>query len=180
MPSLNSHPDHPRSPALAIEAQATRGPGGVLHLTYVLSGAAGSVALPPPSAPGRADELWRHTCFEAFVRAEGADGYHEFNLSPSTQWAAYAFDGYRSSMRPADVAAPQIEVRRGTDRFELLARFDLNGSGLDDLDWRIGLSAVVKAADKSASYWALAHPAGKPDFHHADCFTLELPAIGRS
>ena len=29
------------------------------------------------------------------------------------------------------------------------------------------------------SYWALAHPPGKPDFHHPDCFALELPAARR-
>jgi hypothetical protein len=25
----------------------------------------------------------------------------------------------------------------------------------------------------------LAHPPGKPDFHHSDCFALELPATVR-
>jgi hypothetical protein len=42
--------------------------------------------------------------------------------------------------------------------------------------WRIGLSAVIEEADGTISYWALAHPPGEPDFHHADCFALELPA----
>lgn len=40
---------------------------------------------------------------------------------------------------------------------------------------QIGLSAVIEEMDGTKSYWALAHPAGKPDFHHPDCFTLELP-----
>ena len=30
------------------------------------------------------------------------------------------------------------------------------------------------AACGGISYWALAHPPGKPDFHHADGFALEL------
>ena len=35
--------------------------------------------------------------------------------------------------------------------------------------------AVIEAVDGSVSYWALAHPAGKPDFHHPDGFALQLP-----
>jgi hypothetical protein len=38
----------------------------------------------------------------------------------------------------------------------------------------IGLSAVVEATDGSLSYWALAHAPGRPDFHHAHSFGLEL------
>jgi hypothetical protein len=38
----------------------------------------------------------------------------------------------------------------------------------------LGLSAVLEATNGDKSYWALAHPPGKPDFHHADCFALEL------
>jgi hypothetical protein len=39
-----------------------------------------------------------------------------------------------------------------------------------------GLSAIIEEADGTRSYWALAHPPGEPDFHHPDCFALELPA----
>lgn len=40
--------------------------------------------------------------------------------------------------------------------------------------WRLGLSAVIKDRLGGVSYWALAHPGGKPDFHHADSFILTL------
>ena len=43
----------------------------------------------------------------------------------------------------------------------------------------LGLSAVIEGADGSLSYWALVHPPGKPDFHNADCFALELPPMGK-
>jgi hypothetical protein len=43
-------------------------------------------------------------------------------------------------------------------------------------DWLMGLSAIIEESDGTKSFWALAHPPGKPDFHHPDCFTLELPA----
>jgi hypothetical protein len=40
---------------------------------------------------------------------------------------------------------------------------------------RLGLSAVIETVDGFFSYWALAHPSDKPDFHHPDSFILELP-----
>jgi len=41
-----------------------------------------------------------------------------------------------------------------------------------------GLSAVIEDISGGTSYWALAHPPGKPDFHHADGFALEFsPAV---
>jgi hypothetical protein len=42
------------------------------------------------------------------------------------------------------------------------------------------LSAVIEAKDGSKSYWALAHPPSKPDFHNADCFTARLAAPERA
>jgi hypothetical protein len=33
---------------------------------------------------------------------------------------------------------------------------------------------VIEEAGGGISYWALAHPPGRPDFHHADGFALEL------
>jgi hypothetical protein len=128
--------------------------------------------LPPVVAAARADELWRHTCFEAFVRTSADPGYYEFNFSPSTQWAAYQFSGYRSGMRVAtEIAAPRIEARSSaaTYTLQVALEFDELSSPL-----LLGLSAVLEETNGRKSYWALAHPPGKPDFHHADCFALEL------
>jgi hypothetical protein len=33
---------------------------------------------------------------------------------------------------------------------------------------------VIEETNGAKSYWALKHPPGKPDFHHADGFVLEL------
>jgi hypothetical protein len=40
--------------------------------------------------------------------------------------------------------------------------------------WRLGLSAVIEETSGHKSYWALAHPPGRPDFHHSDCFVYEF------
>jgi hypothetical protein len=174
--TLRPHVDYP-CPAIAIEAEAERS-GDRLSLAYRLSGDVAAVRWPPPAPPGRADELWRRTCFEAFTAAAVSDAYCEINLSPSGQWATYRFNGYRSGMErtPAEVApfAPRLE---GKTELLLATEVDLaQVDGLAGEPWRLGLTAVIQAADGRLSYWSLAHPRGKPDFHHRDCLALELAA----
>ena len=129
------------------------------------------------TAPARSDELWQQTCFEAFVGTAAGAAYYEFNFAPSTQWAAYRFSGYRSGMRVAtEISAPMIEVQSAPDRYTLQAALSLDAlSGLPrDVAWRLGLAAITEDTRGGKSYWALAHPPGKPDFHHFDGFAHEL------
>jgi hypothetical protein len=170
--TLRLHPDSHCAAATRIEADVARPRPGNLILSYVVSGKISDLRWPPVVAPTRADELWRHTCFEAFIRASTGSAYYEFNFSPSTQWAAYQFSGYRSGMRIAtEIAAPRIEVRSTAESCTLQAALEFDGLSRP---WRIGLSAVLEETNGRKSYWALAHPPGKADFHHADCFALEL------
>lgn len=179
---LEPHPDSPASPVSSIAVTAERDAPGLLRLAYRAEGDMAAVTLPPPGPAERTDELWRSTCFELFLRPAGGEAYWEFNFAPSTCWAAYAFDGYRAGMRAADgILPPVVEVAGDRGVFALAVTLDLTGlAGLAlDGPWRLGLSAVV-AAREGVSYWALAHPPGRPDFHHADCFALEIPATGRT
>jgi hypothetical protein len=135
--------------------------------------------MPTVTTPSRTDELWRHTCFEAFVRASPDAGYYEFNFAPSTQWAAYRFSDYRSGMRVAnEMRAPRFAVDSSGESYGLRVSAELDRlPGLPgDAAWRLGLSAVIEETSGRTSYWALAHPPGKADFHHWDCFAQELPA----
>lgn len=167
---LTPHPDSSASPVSAIDV-SVRDLGEALLLSFEARGEIGRIALPPP-AEGRADELWRSTCFEAFLADAVGDGYVEINLSPSSQWAAYCFTGYREGMRPLELPEPEVRVAIAADRLSVAAPLALAGAGR-----RIALSAVVEATDGSKSYWALAHPPGAPDFHHPSAFTLSLPEI---
>ncbi len=139
-----------------------------IWLRYAVFGDVGRVLWPEASEPERADELWRHTCFEVF--APTAEGYREFNLSPSGAWASYSFDGYRSGMAPAHERAQVLglETAEGWVTLEALVEAPAGAA-------RMGLSAVIEDADGAISYWAFAHPPGKPDFHHPDSFALTLP-----
>ena len=154
---------------------------GQLRLRYVVSGGIENVRIPTPMIPSRADELWKHTCFEVFVMG-ASDAYCELNFAPSAQWAAYTFGGYRTGMRIAEeVSAVAIATESNSRRLEVRASLALERLEMlpSDADWRLGLSAVIEETNGQKSYWALAHPPGKPDFHHSDCFVLTLPSASR-
>lgn len=142
--------------------------GGSLWVRYVVDGDVDAIKWPSDVVPGRMDKLWATTCFEAFVKTP--NGYHEFNLSPSGQWASYRFDGYRQGMANAPEAVVFADLACAADRVALEGTVQLPPDAS-----RLGLSAIVEAKDGTISYWALAHPSDKPDFHHPDSFTLELP-----
>jgi hypothetical protein len=170
--TLRLHPDSLCAAATKIELEIARPRSNSLILSYVVSGKIGDLLMPPVAAAARADELWQHTCFEAFVRPSAGPGYYEFNFSPSTQWAAYQFSGYRSGMRVAtEIGAPRIEVRSSGESYTLQAALEVDGLSSS---LHLGLSVVLEETNGRKSYWALAHPPGKPNFHHADCFALEL------
>jgi hypothetical protein len=180
--ALKLHPDSHCTAAARIDVEVARPRPGHLVLRYIVTGAMGDLRLPPPAAPARVDGLWRHTCFEAFVGATPGAAYYEFNFAPSTQWAAYRFAGYRRGMSVADeVSAPGIEVQATAEGCAVQASLALDRlSGLPGgAPWRLGLSAVIEDGGGRISYWALAHPPGKADFHHPDGFAHDLWAVER-
>lgn len=155
-----------------ITACAERVAADALRLHYVLEADLPRVRVPEAvEGGGRADLLWAHTCFEAFVAAADRPGYLELNFSPSGQWAAYRFDAYRAGMAPADLLdTPRITIHRDEHQLELQASVRIPSAG----GWRLALSAVVEEGTGRLSYWALRHTPGRPDFHHPDSFSLAL------
>jgi hypothetical protein len=177
--ALRRHPDSRCVAATRVEVNVARPGAGSLLLSYVVHGNIGDLRLPPMTARARGDELWQQTCFETFVGTSAGAAYYEFNFAPSTEWAAYRFSSYRSGMRVAtEIDTPTIEVQSAPGRYALQASLRLDGlSGLPrDVGWRLGLAAITEDMRGGKSYWALAHPPGKADFHHFDCFAHELAA----
>ena len=175
--ALRLHPDSLCFAATHIEVDVARPHAGSLVLSYFVTGKIGDLRIPPVTSATRTEGLWQNTCFEAFIRASADAAYYEFNFAPSTQWAAYRFSSYRSGMRAAtDIGAPQIEVQTNPELFTLQASLELDRlSRLPrDATWRLGLSALIEETNGHKSYWALAHPPGKADFHHSDCFAVEF------
>lgn len=173
--TLEPHPTTPCAALARCTVALTRTHDGDLRLRYALLGPVDRLRVPPPRVPAAADGLWAHTCCEAFVGSPGSAAYREFNFSPSGQWAIYDFSAYRRrAATPAGLPAPRIALRRTADA--LVLDVLVAAAALPDgRPLSLGLSAVVESADGALSYWALRHPAERPDFHHRDAFTLTLP-----
>lgn len=143
-----------------------------MKVSFTLRGDLERLRLPGRRRRRRRDGLWRHTCFEVFCARKGSRAYREYNVSPSGEWATYAFSAYRVRAR-AEVPRPQVRLQRGNGFLRLELRLQETGR------LRIGLSAVIEEQGGAlsgafSSYWALRHPAGRPDFHRRRAFALEL------
>lgn len=158
MPSLVCHPDAPSGAIQSIDAELERLPGGAIA-TFRVTGEISKLVIPPPAEPQQTDELWRTTCFELFLASEGAR-YREFNFSPSGQWAAYEFDGYRAGMRnaPADIETELYQTKNDL-YFSAKIHAEFPNPVL------VGLTVVIEESDGAVSYWSTAFAPGKPDFH---------------
>jgi hypothetical protein len=151
--------------------------GDWLRLRWRVEGAQ-ALVVPPFAGKGRADGLWQTTCFELFLQVPGESGYTELNLSPSERWNAYDFASYREGMSErAFPREPACTMRKG----EALAIFDaaVPASALPTVPWRLNMTAVIEEEGGVKSYWALAHPDAKLDFHDPACFVGELAAANR-
>jgi len=158
-------------------AEVARGEQDCLQLKFRLSGDIAALVLPTPAEPMRADGLWRHTCFEAFIAAADSPQYWEYNFSPSGAWAAYHFTDYRAGMQPvAQAVTPVITREAGAGEFTLAVALDLGWllRTQAGIRLRLGLTAVIEDRAQGLSYWALKHGAEKPDFHRADSFLVAL------
>ncbi len=146
--------------------------GRHLHIDYRVT-QAGDLTIPARSAaPSRRDNLWQGTCAELFVGAADQH-YREFNFSPSGDWAAYDFHDYRE--RAADlpvVLAPAIEVACVDDQLTIAVRIACDDLPAPPAACRLGITLVLADGAGRLSYWALAHPAEKPDFHDRRGFIL--------
>ena len=157
---LICHPETRSDAVRGIQARVARTADGILVVRYLLEGDLGRLCVPRARTPRITERLWQHTCCEVFVARKGSPGYHEFNLGPSGEWAAYAFVRYRDGgLLAAQVRLGQLSL------MHLDARLSL------------GLSVVVEDDSGTLSYWALRHPSARPDFHHPDAFALELDEV---
>lgn len=172
---LNPHLNSPCDAIESLAAQVDRSAPDKLILRFRVDGDIDRLLIPASAASNRRDGLWKHTCFELFLKAGSGAAYYEFNFAPSGEWAAYRFDGYRSGMTNTQMQdAPAISSRRSADRFELDVDLSLP-PGVTTGD-ALALCAVIEDRTQRISYWAVAHAPLKPDFHHDNGFVLHLPA----
>ena len=148
----------------------------ILTLRYELRGDLAELALPSPAVrPARRDGLWHETCFEFFLAPHNFPQYWEFNLSPAGHWNVYGFRSYRQGMHqePAIAALPFTIIKEPAALF-LTLEVEVSSLIQPDQSLNIAIAAVIKAQDGALTYWALAHPGPRPDFHRRDAFIITL------
>jgi hypothetical protein len=177
---LTAHPSTPCDAIGDFQARVQVRETDLLVLDYSLQGELSHLRIPSRRPAQRADELWRHTCFEAFLVTDESPGYYELNFSPSGEWAAYRFSAYRTGMAPADgVGVPTTRVVHDATSLHLEAAIAVAAiretlQPQSTVPLRVALAAVIEDCNGRVSYWAQRHAPGKADFHHPAGFVLEI------
>jgi hypothetical protein len=174
---LVPHPEKGPKAVESVEVEVVRATNTIL-LMYRVEPA--DMLLLPAHGRERRDNLWRQTCFELFVRPE-SHSYVEYNFAPLSAWNAYSFVDWRMGRRAYQPEAEPSIVDSRTDsrRDSFPGSYELDVVISTDIlslaPARVSLAAVIEEEGGVISYWALAHPPGEPNFHHADCFVARLP-----
>jgi len=176
--SLKPFPSAGLMPDLEITGSIERH-SNALSISYELSGHMEELKLPASAdACVRKNGLWEETCFEFFLGVKDYERYWEFNLSPSGHWNVYRFKSYRLGMReePAFTSLP-FSVQLNSNSLLLYLGLELDNiippqQAQEVL--QVAVSAVVKTIYGKTTYWALAHPGPRADFHRRDGFIIEL------
>lgn len=153
-----------------IEVELQSMTASMWQLNYIVTGQIRHLRIPSQQGSMMQDNLWQHLCFEAFLHTEGLQ-YYEYNFSPSTQWAGYAFSDYRQAQDWQNPPAPIIQVEQSARILQVAVQVSIPNEIV-----RLGLSAVIEDNAGNKTYWALQHPHSQPDFHHKDGHSYEIRA----
>lgn len=148
---------------------------------FELFGNLSEIILPSfESKKKRQDELWKSTCFEAFVElSEG--GYLEFNFSPSGNWNCYHFTNYRENMRQfSEVELLEFKASclpTAPDHYSCRISVQIE---LPLVITKMGMTSVIKNHNGEINYWALKHSGEKADFHRSQDWLFSFDATSDS
>lgn len=173
MQQLRLHPECADGPITSVEAEIEATERGC-KARFRLNGDITRIKVPVHAAGERTDFLWKTTCFEIFWQPQGGTYYREFNLSPSSRWAAYDFDDFRLNSRDAPVDA--IAIACSHDQTSL--RLETEIASELPLPAKVALNAIVEDQHGNIQFWALDFPDGKAEFHSEVCRVIELNGAG--
>ncbi len=169
-------PTEKSTPKIEIQVAVARN-HTLLSLVYRCTGDLHTVLFPTiPQFPLRQDNLWKHTCFEAFIRCDNVPFYWELNCSPNGNWNLYYFNDYRR-MNSIEEKIPHIETQfeyKMEQEFIATITLDLAPILSAEKVLTLNLATIIENMNGEMGYFALAHPIHKPDFHLPECFTLQI------
>lgn len=152
----------------SVEADIILLPNQIVELKFNFP--AGTTQAQPSSQPQRRNELWKSTCFEAFIQPKGAKTYWEINLSPEGHWNVYSFDDYRTPSPPKEASKWKL-VEFQLKNSSLLGRFRADFGTAKK--FQAGLCCIIDMPKGEKTYWAIQHSKDKPDYHNNKNFILE-------
>lgn len=124
---------------------------------------------PTPKSNERAYELWKHTCFELFLKEPKSQDYIELNFSPSGQWDCYIFDSYRSPQPPKRYSECQVKfLKQELGIIEVEVKLEEMPTLL------IGNATAVITDSTQTNYFAYQHAKDKADFHDQSALVIEF------
>lgn len=151
-----------------------------LTLEFHLTGELDTLLIPPLNQDTqRLDQLWEHTCFEAFLTWNENSSYWEFNFSPEGHWNVYRFEDYRQGqIQEEGIKKIEYEVTQSTHHsYKNRITIDLSDF-IPPLALQaklsLSLTAVIEEKDHSKTYWATQHAGSKPDFHLRNSFFIRI------
>jgi len=174
---LVPHPEMGSQAIKSVEVDVVEATNTIL-LMYSVEPA--ETLLLPAYGRERRDNLWQGSCFELFIKPE-TRGYVEFNFAPLEAWNAYSFLDWRMGRRAyqPDAEPKMVDSRTDSRKEAFPGRYELDVVLSPDImlfaPATVSLAAILEEEGGAKSYWALAHPPGEPNFHHADCFAARLP-----
>lgn len=185
---LTAHSRDGPGPVRALSVSGALRSSGVLALEFEVTADLSKLRFAPATCHARrSDELWRQTCFELFAARDDEPAYCEFNFTPSGEWAAYTFAGYRSSRRDAAQHRIDVSTQAAADgplrlraRMNLATALGLDAQTLAHASWRLNCSAIIEDNAGALSYWAVHHAGTQPDFHDRAGFAIALGGAART
>ena len=141
-----------------VEHAGALGAVATTNIWFGVGAPAARFVIPEAAEPARADELWKTTCFEAFLRPHGERGLSRVEFRAVGRMGGVRF--HRLPRRHDATPRSRRPVHPDGGQFHLV------GARRDDRrrrrpNWELGLSAVLEEKDGTKSYWALAHPTAK-------------------
>lgn len=125
-----------------------------------------TAAIKAGSTGRRLDNLWKHTCFEAFLGHPGDPSYWELNVAPGGDWNLYRFKSYRCGGTEEQFAqTPEVIYASSSGGLQCTIQLELAPWWPEAHHPDLALTMVLEEHDGGLSYWALCHPGNEPDFH---------------
>lgn len=169
---LKPFPDG-QAPGIAVAGRIVRDRSTLLLESRITGDVDGIFLESPADAPVRRHGLWEGTCLELFLAPAAAESYWELNMSPAGHWNVYRFSAYRRGMAEEEsFKTLPFDFQRKPGSLELAMEIDLSGILPDPVPLHAAVCAVVRHRSGAATYWAVTHCAGCPDFHRRESFVL--------